>query len=166
MLPSHGLRYFTAIAALIVQLTHAANPTCLDLPPSSTVGWSNSSQVLSYVSDNLAGNCGYLTMIALNACNNCSNPRACCGTACGWNSAGCGCFAGELAKMAFDIPGVENTAVFDVALLQKSTCNFGPIFAGNSCNNLPTNGIQICNRAKPARDAPECKAKPDLQKKR
>jgi hypothetical protein len=148
------------VLALAVQAVSAApSPTCLGVAPAATVGWSNATTTLDYVPTAFRSNCGYLTVLASNFCNqNCTNPRGCCGAACGWNSAGCGCLTGKFPSFLKSIP-IDGAEPLTPTQLSKSTCNLGTVYSGSNCKNLPKGGSSICNNISPPNEDATCSTK-------
>jgi len=143
-------------AAMFTVSAAAPSPTCLSLAPAATVGWTNSTRTLDYVPAPFRSNCGYLTLVASTFCNgNCTNPRACCGAACGWNGAGCGCISGNFAKFMESIP-IESAEPLTPDQLSQSTCELGTVYSGSNCQSIPAGGSSICNVTKPPIEDATC----------
>ncbi|KAL4520227.1 hypothetical protein Ndes2526B_g01241 [Nannochloris sp. 'desiccata'] len=141
--------YLLVLAVVVHAVSAAPSPTCLAVAPASTVGWANATNTLDYVPTAFRSNCGYLTVLASSFCNqNCTNARACCAAACGWNSAGCGCATGKFPSFMRSIP-VDGAEPLTPTQLSQSTCNLGTVYSGPNCENLPAGGSSICNRVSP-----------------
>lgn len=150
------LAYLVVLAVATHTVSAAPSPTCLAVAPAATVGWTNSTKTLDYIPTPFRSNCGYLSLLASTSCNlNCTNPRACCGAACGWNGAGCGCLTGKFPSFMKSIP-VDGAEPLTPAQLSKSTCNLGTVYSGSNCKSVPATGSRICNRAKPATENATC----------
>jgi hypothetical protein len=152
-------RCLLVLALAVCTVSAAPSPTCLGVAPAATAGWANSTRTLNYVPVQFRSNCGYLSMLANTACNaNCTNPRACCGAACGWNGAGCGCLTGKFATFLDQIP-IDGSEPLTPGQLSKSTCDLGTVYSGANCKSLPATGSSKCNRAKPPTETATCTSK-------
>ena len=152
---------FVVVLAVTAHTVSAAppSPTCLGVASAATAAWSNSTKTLDYVPAPFRSNCGYLTLLASTSCNaNCTNPRACCGAACGWNGAGCGCLTGKFPAFMKSIP-IDGAEPLTPGQLSKSTCKIGPVYSGPTCKNVPAGGASHCNKAKPPTEDATCSSK-------
>jgi hypothetical protein len=154
----HACKFACLLVLAVAAHTVSAqpSPSCLALAPAATVGWANSTKILDYVPVPFRSNCGYLSLLAGRSCNgNCTNPRACCEAACGWNGAGCGCLAGKFSSFLKSIP-VDGAEPLTTAQLSQSTCNLGTVYSGSNCKSLPATGSKTCSKVKPPTEDSKC----------